>query len=297
MATNSKSSNGVGPQCPSDNAFRRRVRLHQSWYRDVVLDVPYGSGPRKSSKTLYGNMLTADSACEGLNFISSEIFTLAKNRLNERRGGVEPFRLLRNMLSSQPMSFNLFGPVALNPDFNTKLVQSIWGSHIEKVTDVKFEWAPTPIREYLNDRTAFDVFIEYESSTGPGFIGIETKLSEEIASKKRVKPEYTRWMSEDGPWKSNAYPQCSERLYNQLWRNHLLSWALVNQRASEYVHGFSTIVRHQDDLQCKNAVNGYRALLRDKESFTSIDLQTFVLAWCDILPDWADHFKSRYVDL
>ncbi len=52
-------------------------------------------------------MLTGESANAGLNFLTPGIFALAKRRIEEGRGVVEPFRLLRNMLSSQPMCFNL----------------------------------------------------------------------------------------------------------------------------------------------------------------------------------------------
>lgn len=104
---------GIGPQCGSDDAFRRRMRLHQSWYRDQVLCVPYSTGPRKSDRTFYGNMLTEESANAGLNFLIPGIFALARQRIAEGPGA-EPFRLQRNMLSSQPMCFNLFGALALD---------------------------------------------------------------------------------------------------------------------------------------------------------------------------------------
>ena len=88
------------------------MRLHQSWYRHAVLGVPFGTGPRKTSKTHYGNMLDSLAADAGCNFLTPEIYELAKARAAEGRGAVEPFRLFRNMLSSQPMCINLFGFLA-----------------------------------------------------------------------------------------------------------------------------------------------------------------------------------------
>ena len=35
-----------------------------------------------------------------------------------------------------------------------------------RVTEVRLEWAPDPKEEYLDDRTAFDAFIEYEMEGG-----------------------------------------------------------------------------------------------------------------------------------
>ena len=66
-------------------------------------------GPKRSSPTYYGNMLDAGAAEQGKNFLTQGIYDLAKERLAAGGGVVEPFRLLHNMLSSQPMCFNLFG--------------------------------------------------------------------------------------------------------------------------------------------------------------------------------------------
>ena len=100
------------------------MRLHQSWYRDRALRVPYGTGPDRGSKTFFGNMLTEESANSGLNFLSPGIFELAKQRV-EGPGVVEPFRLLRNMLSSQPMCFNLLGEIALDLESAVELVHTL----------------------------------------------------------------------------------------------------------------------------------------------------------------------------
>ena len=70
------------------------------------------------------------------------------------------------------------------------------------MTEVRFEWAPAPASEYLNDRTTFDAFIEYETEGGRvGFIGIETKLCEPFSPREYDREEYRRWMTEDAPWR------------------------------------------------------------------------------------------------
>ena len=91
------------------------MRLHQSWYRHEVLAAQYGTGPKRADTTYYGNMLSADAAAAGLNFLTPRIHDLAMKRIAEGLGAEDSFRLLRNMLSSQPMCFNLLGLVALGP--------------------------------------------------------------------------------------------------------------------------------------------------------------------------------------
>ena len=100
---------GIGPEVKSDTIFRRRMRRHQGWYRDHVLGVPYGRGPNRRQGKPLGNMLTKASAELGLNFLTWGIFEVAKRRIDKGTGAVDPYRLLHNMLSSQPMCFNLFG--------------------------------------------------------------------------------------------------------------------------------------------------------------------------------------------
>ena len=104
------------------------MRLHQSWYRKEVLRVPYGTGPNESSSTTYGNMLDAASAERGLNFLSPGIHSLARERIEEGQGAVDPFRLLRNMLTSQAMCFNHFGELALDHGLATALARCLWGN-------------------------------------------------------------------------------------------------------------------------------------------------------------------------
>src|SRR5205807_398203 len=104
-------------------------------------------------------------------------FAVAKRRLAEGRGTIEPFRLLHNMLSSQPMCFNLFGPLVGQPERATRLLRGLVGDELARVRTVALEWAPDPAHEYLSDRTAFDAMVEYERCDGSlVLLGIETKL-------------------------------------------------------------------------------------------------------------------------
>ena len=164
-------------------------------------------------------MLTGESANAGLNFLTPGIIALAKQRIAEGPGA-EPFRLLRNMLSSQPMCFNLFGELALDLDNAAELVQALWGTSAIRVTCIRFDWAPAPAAEYLDDGTAFDAFIEYETDEGRmGFTGIETKLRERFSPKEYDGKKYRRWMTKDAPWRTDAGGQVSRTSHNQLLRD------------------------------------------------------------------------------
>lgn len=295
---------GIGPQSKGDDVFRRRMRLHQSWYRDQVLKVPYGTGHTKSRTSLYGNMLTKESAEAGLNFLTPRIFEVAKGRLDEQRtregsGVVDDFRLFRNMLTSQTMCFNLFGELASDHQLATRLAQALWGDRIASVLDLRIEWAPQPAREYLNDRTAFDAFLEYKTvAGGVGFVGVETKLTEPFSEKDYDRLEYRRWMKQPCPWKENASSEVAAKVHNQLWRDHLLAWSLLRHPNSKYAEGRLAVVYHPEDKRCKRTIHQYRGLLNDADAtFCDFDLAEIVSAWESLAGEWLSKFHQRYLAL
>ena len=290
----------LGPQYAGDDAFRRRMRLHQSWYRAFVLERPYGTGPGPRDTSQYGNMLTQEDGAAGRNFLTPQIFEVVQRRIAQGTGAVEPYRLLHNMLSSQPMCFNLFGPLADDLDLATRLTRALWGKKIAKVTHVAIEWAPSPKRAFLDDNTAFDAFIEYvRDDGGRGFIGIETKLTEPFSRGAYDKPAYRRWMTPDGPWRSSAARAVAQAEHNQLWRDHLLAWALLRHEASPYAEGRFAVIYHPQDRRCAEVIERYRGLLRDPKAIDAFTLAQVVEAWRRELEpgSWLDAFHTRYLDL
>ena len=105
--------NIYGNQCGSDNAFIRKARLLQSMYR-VEIGEEEGFGPTRASKRKYGNMISGGEV-SGKNFLMKETFEYAKVRVANKRENetIDGFRLFNNLLSSQPMAFNLFHPLML----------------------------------------------------------------------------------------------------------------------------------------------------------------------------------------
>src|SRR4030042_3566117 len=106
---------------PKTNLLTSRMRKHQSWYRAYELHLPYGTGPGPNDTTSYGNMLTRVDGEAGRNFLTQEIYEVVLDRIAQGSGAVEKYRLLHNMLSSQPMCFNLFGPLVRDHDLAKNL--------------------------------------------------------------------------------------------------------------------------------------------------------------------------------
>lgn len=169
------SSDSFGPQYPDKNALARRMRFHQSWWRAERLGVNAGVNDRGDT---YGNFLTEADATAGLNFLTSDIHRYAIERI-AAGGGVEEFRCTRYLLSSQPMAFNLFGPLHDDPDLAALLLDPVLPGGVQTAS-VDVEWAP-PRKLHLQDATSFDVVARYVRADGREAIaGIETKLIEPL---------------------------------------------------------------------------------------------------------------------
>jgi hypothetical protein len=294
----------LGPQSASDAPFTARMRLHQSWWRASVLKAPHGYGPTASSQARYGNMLDAEGGALGLNFLTPQIFAVAMRRLAEGRGTIEPFRLQHNLLSSQPMCFNLFGPLVAQPERATRLVRALVGDDVARVRCVAIEWAPEPATEYLADRTAFDAMVEYERRDGSvALLGIETKLTDSFSQKPYDGEPYRRWMrSPRSPFRAEAASEVAKPMHNQVWRNHLLALAARDRGGSPYAAVRSAVVHHPLDVDGARVVASYRQLLAPgDDTFVAWTLHDVIAAFAtaataDERP-WLDAFRTRYLAL
>jgi hypothetical protein len=287
----------LGPQYGGDNGFTAQMRLHQSRYRLERLGVPCGTGPGRASTRRYGNMLRPEDAERGCNFLSPQIFAVAQERLAQDSDRVEPFRLLHNMLSSQPMCFNLVGPLVRDHALASRLLSATLNEPVE-VVDVRVEFSPTPAAEHLADRTSFDAYIEYVGERGRGFVGVETKLTEPFSQKAYDRPEYRRWMRPGGPWRDPHSPRVADIAHNQLWRDHLLAIALRDRQGSPFARGTLLLVSHPGDPACRRVTAGYAELLTPgDDTFVDWPLDRLLETWEAAAPEqqaWLQAFRERY---
>lgn len=294
---------------PSDNRFTARMRFHQSWYRRHILGLSPGPGPRGG--TIYGNQLTAEDGNAGRNFLTEEIWSVVQNRISEDRGIVnvgDKDRLLRNLLSSQPMCFNLFAPLKNDLTLATRLMQALPGVPANiTVTNVEIEFAPRPKRYYLNDATAFDAFVEYQRAGEiRGFIGIETKLTEPFSQRSyEFKEGYSRWRTPNGWWwRGRARTYFPDKRYNQLWRNQLLAFAMHRRNDAEYDEALFAVLYHDNDLSCVASLDAYHQRLTQagKDALLEWTLSEVVNRWEAQASNqahrkWLAGFRLRYLDI
>ena len=124
------------------------------------------------------------------NFLTEDAFKYAKYRVDNRqeRETIESDRLFNNLLSSQPMAFNLFCPLRQmleeSPEAATNVIKTALPKHpIHRVTKIDLEFIPENYKMPTGDKSAMDAIIEFKDKDGKdGFIAIETKYSENLGS-------------------------------------------------------------------------------------------------------------------
>ena len=134
----------------SDSRMRRKYRRLQSWYRHEVLRVGPGVDlkGRPIGSLLRANNVVADPT---LNFLHRpELAKITTDRIADTSGTVDADRLRRNMLSSQPLCVNLFGPLCRwMGGFTAEALQEVLHLDLAVISPPRIEWNPTPAEQFL----------------------------------------------------------------------------------------------------------------------------------------------------
>lgn len=78
------------------------------------------------------------------NFLDPAIASLVRRELVYREIGalIDADRLFRNLLSSMPLVFNLFGPLKRDPEFATRVMRLVLPGFNGTITNILFEHSP-----------------------------------------------------------------------------------------------------------------------------------------------------------
>lgn len=265
-----------------DSVYASTARLFQSKWR-AKHNYPTN---KFNSDYGYGNYLETEFAkSTKANFLSDKIKILVTEKIVEirRNGGLisEP-RIWDNLLSSQPLCFNLFGEIHSNPNLATKYFQELFPNKIDEVTKVDFEYSS---KRGMPDNSAFDVFIKYLKDGKECFIGIEVKyqesLREETPKKAKEifdkhKTDYIKLTNDSKVFQPNTIGQLQLVPLSQIWRDHLLTF---NMRR-DYHDGFFVFLYPFENEECQAGVDAYQKLLVSKDENQTIfyprNLEVFI---------------------
>src|ERR1700738_338474 len=126
---------------PYDTRFASGARLLQSIWRERR-GLPVGRiKPEKGPRRRLGSRLTPEVARTGANFLTPEIAKLAWREAAYREYGafIDEERLWGNLLSSQPLAFNLFGRAKLHRAIGNKLFRALLPDLVATIESIHFE--------------------------------------------------------------------------------------------------------------------------------------------------------------
>ncbi len=257
--------------------FQRKARILQAIWRK---EMGYPVGRR--SDRMYGARLEMPWAEETLSNFMSDVAKRAvhKEVLSPERNKDKLYgkpRIFNNLLSSQPLCFNLFAELQVNLDLATSVVQRMGLKHVDRVIAVEFEISPgRRDSEYTGDRSAFDVFIEYRTvDYRSGFLGVEVKYHENLIGEAASHRErYDEVALEAGCFKEGSLVNLRSQPLQQIWRDHLLACSVIQH--GDYDEGSFVFLYPEMNLHCIDALADYVECLTNDETFKIWTLETLV---------------------
>ncbi len=301
--------------CLADNKYQAYYRYLQSLWR-VSKNIPVKKSDGQSDNDVYGNYTSDPEA----NFMTDGIRSLVNHELAPENKGdrlIEETRLRSNMLSSQPLCFNLFGELKLNLKKALQFFNTLYDNYFKSIDKIEFEYNPARRDPRLTgDRSAFDVFVEYTSVFGKkGFIGIEVKYSEtlnegaatvedilnkQFCNEPRTRRDRYRELSK-GLFAETSYEELEQLPAFQIWRDHLLAVSMCEAFPEKYDEGVFLFLAPYSNKNCRDGVEKYKNLLLNPEvsldsHFCYARLEEYIETLDKVFgEDWTKDMKIRYL--
>ncbi len=231
---------------------------------------------------MYGNYLVSGEK-SGSNFFNNFIFQYAKFKVLERQINpdltIDEYRLFNNMLSSMPMTFNLFCPLRKMLEDNNPDVTDIFCkvfpdfNWLKKIEYLDVEYIPRPIENYTNDKSAFDVIILGEDEKNrKGIISVEVKYTDLLGkNSSKNRNEKDKLAVEENLFD----PALFSAGYSQLARNFLLTVAYKKVHKLKYME--HVVISPQKDIHSINQINAFKKILNKyQQNIFKIDLENII---------------------
>ena len=299
-----------GDKQSDTTGFRSKARLHQSRFRAEILNVDHSQADGDD----YGNRLSEADGMKGLNFYDGfGIF----DEVRLRSGNKYSKFLHSDMLRSEHIPFNMFVPFRQDPVYAAKVFNEILGGciktiHISNDFNKFIEYAPSPRENYLNDRTLFDAYIEYDQiDGGRGMIGIEVKYTEhEYALTPGSKEDreinnesslYYKISEHSGIYKPDSHHLLKTDLFRQIWRNQILGESILYTDIEKYKYFTSLTLFPEGNTHFKETCKKYMDLLaNNNNNFIPVTYEKFISICDQYCPDeeyrkWIDYLTRRYI--
>ena len=292
---------------PADHRFKAAARFMQAlWREDRGLAIGTHVDRREPHRPRrLGSRISTAAGALGGNFIHPDIVSVVARALAYREPGAayDVDRLKTNLLSSQPLAFNLFGPLARDLALATRFVAELLPGTLTSVTDILFEHSPgRGDSRYTADRTAYDVVLRGRDATGArALLCIEIKYSE--AGRESAPPPHPRHTeiarATPGLFVDPDDPTLTGPACQQLYRQHCLASAMLTAGLAD--KATLAFIAPTHNQLAHAAAAAYTRQLTDSQAgpipFVPLTLEhAFVALATAGLPDHARALHRRYTD-
>jgi hypothetical protein len=294
------------PGRPEMTEFRRRLRLHQSRWRESK-GYPMGTQPivpRKGTTSHpVGSRLPLDYAREtGANFLTPAALDAAKARTSiiEPHQSFDHQRLWADLLWSSGLCFNLFGDLATDLRRADRAVHTWWPDVPGTVSGVHFAHSPGRLDPaYLGNLIDFDVAFILDLGDGTsGILGVVTKYHDRIERrdpKPTRFPRYREVAEKSSLFASGAIDQFrGKHALLVMWLEHVLVMSMLQHPSGTWRWGRYVLVHPAGNADYAQACDKYRDLLVDHSTFASMTLEE--LLHSGVLPSrTVSALRERYL--
>jgi hypothetical protein len=171
---------------PAMTGFRRRTRYHQAQWREAhghpIGTQPIVPRPGVAVRPVGSRVPLDYGRTTGAGFVSPAALGAARARTSfvEREQSFDHQRLWADLLSSEALSFNLFGDLFADMGWADRAVHRWWPDTPGSVREIRFAHSPGRLDpSYLNSLRAFDAaFVLDTGGSTRGVVAVDVKFFE-----------------------------------------------------------------------------------------------------------------------
>lgn len=267
---------GYLPKSDGNDLHKIRSRMLQGIYRNQKNEYSYCN--YIDSNDCYINFMKNERLNNAATEEHKEIIN--RGRLTDEK------RLCQNLLSSQPLAFNIFLPLKWdNYELATEIFKELFPFlEIQKITDIKLEYVPgdengKENRLITTDKSCFDIFIEFtNTNNAKSSIGIEAKYTETFSNtdfNKATGDKKERYITAISKYNQQFDKKYTEKYlnptYNQLFRNQLIVEEV--KQKTDYQNCIQIVLFSAEDTKCVDAIKGFKEMVKLKNSFADLTIE------------------------
>lgn len=278
-----------------DNPWQRTARKLQSSWR-----AQHGWEPGQHDRTPLGSRLTTTDGDSGRNYLTPAALAQVRQAVRDapRTGAlIMAPRIWTDLLSSQPLCFNLFGDMAADLELATAVLARVWPGEVDRVRAIHFEHSPgRGDTRYLGNRSAFDVVVDHDGPAGRTMVGIEVKYHENMQVSPAKDKGYADIARQHDVFREDALPRLAAPPLQQLWLDHLLALQVGTVDHQTYTHTRFVLLHPCGNTACARVAEQYAECLTHRSTFSPLHLETVVSALTEVTgADWVGELQRRYL--